>query len=187
MRLLVGWVPASHVGALCRTSSVPSAGVKPDVLLARIRRADNTNVSFDDLVRLVQALDFRGVGGRCPRQSWLYPRRRRHGRSVTLPGQMTMSSSQCRNGPWRTAHPGVARAGWVLHPESILRSSRMDWNSPLPICAVSEHLARRPGARLRRLLRSRGVLGMGLSDQVGDQVSGDAGIPGVVRGDWWWR
>jgi hypothetical protein len=63
----------------------------------------------------------------------------------------------------------------------------MDWNSPLPICAVSEHLARRPGARLRRLLRSRGVLGMGLSDQVGDQVSGDAGILGVVRGDWWWR
>ena len=73
MRLLVGWVPASHVGALCRTSSVPSAGVKPDVLLARIRRADNTNVSFDDLVRLVQALGFREVGGRGSHRVFAHP------------------------------------------------------------------------------------------------------------------
>lgn len=39
-------------------------GVKPDLLLARIRRGDSTDVSFDDLVRLVQALGFREVGGR---------------------------------------------------------------------------------------------------------------------------
>jgi predicted RNA binding protein YcfA (HicA-like mRNA interferase family) len=35
-------------------------GVKP----ARVWRGDITNVSFDDLVRLVQALGFREVGGR---------------------------------------------------------------------------------------------------------------------------
>jgi hypothetical protein len=38
--------------------------VKPDLLLARIRRGDITNVSFDDLVRLVEALAFPEVGGR---------------------------------------------------------------------------------------------------------------------------
>ncbi len=38
--------------------------VKPDLLLARIRRDDITNVSFGDLVRLVEALGFREVGGR---------------------------------------------------------------------------------------------------------------------------
>jgi hypothetical protein len=43
------------------------------------------------------------------------------------------------------------------------------------------------GVRLRRLLRSGGVLGTGLGDvvlgQVGDQVGGGAGVPGVARGE----
>ncbi len=47
--------------------------MKPDVLLARIRRADNTNVSFDDLVRLVQALGFREVGGRGSHRVFAHP------------------------------------------------------------------------------------------------------------------
>lgn len=38
--------------------------MKPGLLLARIRRGDVTNVSFDDLVRLLEALGFRKVGGR---------------------------------------------------------------------------------------------------------------------------
>jgi predicted RNA binding protein YcfA (HicA-like mRNA interferase family) len=49
-------------------------GVKPDLLLARIRRGDITNVSFDDLVRLVQALGFREVGGRGSHRVFAHPK-----------------------------------------------------------------------------------------------------------------
>jgi predicted RNA binding protein YcfA (HicA-like mRNA interferase family) len=48
-------------------------GVKPDLLLARIRHGDITNVSFDDLVRLVQALGFREVGGRGSHRVFAHP------------------------------------------------------------------------------------------------------------------
>ena len=44
--------------------------VKPGLLLARIRRGDITNVDFDDLVRLVEALGFREVGGRASHRLW---------------------------------------------------------------------------------------------------------------------
>jgi predicted RNA binding protein YcfA (HicA-like mRNA interferase family) len=47
--------------------------VKPDLLLARIRRGDITNVSFEDLVRLVQALGFREVGGRGSHRVFAHP------------------------------------------------------------------------------------------------------------------
>jgi predicted RNA binding protein YcfA (HicA-like mRNA interferase family) len=47
--------------------------VKPDLLLARIRRGDVTNVSFDDLVRLVLALGFREVGGRDSHRVFAHP------------------------------------------------------------------------------------------------------------------
>lgn len=48
--------------------------MKPDLLLARIRRGDLTNVSFDDLVRLVEALGFRDVGGRGSHRVFAHPR-----------------------------------------------------------------------------------------------------------------
>jgi predicted RNase H-like HicB family nuclease/predicted RNA binding protein YcfA (HicA-like mRNA interferase family) len=74
--------------------------VKPDVLLARIRRADNTNVSFDDLVRLVQALGFREVGGRDSHRVFAHPDvaelvnlQVERGQAKALPGQ-----ASC--GPW---------------------------------------------------------------------------------------
>jgi predicted RNA binding protein YcfA (HicA-like mRNA interferase family) len=38
--------------------------MKPNKLIARIRRADVSNVSFDDLLRLVEVLGFREVGGK---------------------------------------------------------------------------------------------------------------------------
>jgi len=47
--------------------------VKPDLLLVRIQRGDITNVSFDDLVHLVQALGFREVGGRGSHRVFAHP------------------------------------------------------------------------------------------------------------------
>lgn len=38
--------------------------VKPDRLLTRVARGDLGNVAFSDLVRLIEALGFRHVGGR---------------------------------------------------------------------------------------------------------------------------
>ncbi|MGH3801936.1 MAG: hypothetical protein ACRDTD_17740 [Pseudonocardiaceae bacterium] len=48
--------------------------MKLDLLLARIRRGDITNVSFDDLVRLVQALGFQEVGGKGNHRVFAHPR-----------------------------------------------------------------------------------------------------------------
>jgi hypothetical protein len=67
----LGWLAAQPAGrpATClawRILSYPLRnvrGVQLDLLLARVRRGDSTNVSFDDLVRLGQALDFLEVGG----------------------------------------------------------------------------------------------------------------------------
>ncbi len=50
-----------------------SHAVKPDLLLVRIRRGDITNVTFDDLVRLVQALGFREVGGKGSHRVFAHP------------------------------------------------------------------------------------------------------------------
>jgi len=47
--------------------------VKPGRLLARLQRGDVANVSFDDLVRLVQALGFREVGGRGSHRVFAHP------------------------------------------------------------------------------------------------------------------
>lgn len=52
--------------------------VKPDLLLARIRRGDITNVSFGDLVRLVEARGFREVGGRGSHRVFAHPEAKRH-------------------------------------------------------------------------------------------------------------
>lgn len=71
-------IPPGHCallgeGALCRTSSVSSGDVKPDLLVARIRRGDITNVDFDDLVRLVEALGFREVSSRGSHRGFAHP------------------------------------------------------------------------------------------------------------------
>ena len=47
--------------------------MKPGRLLARLQRGDVANVSFDDLVRLVQALGFREVGGRGSHRVFAHP------------------------------------------------------------------------------------------------------------------
>jgi hypothetical protein len=39
-------------------------GVRPERLLERILRGDIANVDFSDLVRLVEALGFREIGGK---------------------------------------------------------------------------------------------------------------------------
>jgi predicted RNA binding protein YcfA (HicA-like mRNA interferase family) len=59
--------------AHCRTAFLTSHAVKPDLLLVRIRRGDITNVSFDDLVRLVLALGFREVGGKGSHRVFAHP------------------------------------------------------------------------------------------------------------------
>ena len=47
--------------------------MKPGRLLARLQRGDVANVSFDGLVRLVQALGFREVGGRGSHRVFAHP------------------------------------------------------------------------------------------------------------------
>jgi len=52
---------------------------------------------------------------------------------VTALGQVTVSRSRSM---WKrslvNSPPGRGAGGWVLHPESMPCSSRVDWNSPLP-------------------------------------------------------
>lgn len=48
-------------------------GVRPDRLLERITRGDIGNVAFGDLVRLIEALDFREVGGRGSHRIFAHP------------------------------------------------------------------------------------------------------------------
>ena len=48
--------------------------VKPARLLARIRRGDVSNVTFTDLIRLVEALGFREAGGRGSHRVFVHPR-----------------------------------------------------------------------------------------------------------------
>lgn len=48
--------------------------VKPVRVLARIRRGDVSNVTFADLVRLVDALGFREAGGRGSHRVFVHPR-----------------------------------------------------------------------------------------------------------------
>lgn len=47
--------------------------VKPELLLVRIRRGDTSNVSFHDLVCLVQALGFREIGGKGSHRVFAHP------------------------------------------------------------------------------------------------------------------
>lgn len=58
-----------------RLSGLPRSvhSVKPDSVLARIRRGDASNVTFADLVRLVEALGFHETGGRGSHRVFSHP------------------------------------------------------------------------------------------------------------------
>lgn len=47
--------------------------MKPDRLLARILRGDASNVRFDDIVQLLDALGFRRVAGRGSHRVFAHP------------------------------------------------------------------------------------------------------------------
>jgi predicted RNA binding protein YcfA (HicA-like mRNA interferase family) len=84
--------------------------VKPDLLLARIRRGDITNVSFDDLVRLVEALGFREVGGRGSHRVFAHP-------DVSELVNLQVERGQAKRYQVRQVAGLIRRYGWSLEDE----------------------------------------------------------------------
>jgi len=84
--------------------------VKPDLLLARIRRGDITNVSFGDLVRLVEALGFREVGGRGSHRVFAHP-------EVPELVNLQVERGQAKRYQVRQVGDLIRRYGWSLEGE----------------------------------------------------------------------